>query len=303
MATLLLLLLLPVAAGLAALAVRKNGSALTALALATGAVNLGLAAWVYARGLSCTLPIELHGFEFAFEAEGSALYLLLAAILFLPSAVYAAVHFRSKEGAGLFSLCLYVSLSMINGALLSDHLGLMLFFWEGLLCTMLGMLLVADPEKPQAVMKGFALSGTADLILMLGVTAVSHAAGTGRIGEISGLAALGIGALGCAGLLAGSLGKAGCFPFHAWIPDAAQDAPAPFAAAFPNALYRILGGSLAARTILRLFALPSASAFRTVLILIGLATLLIGAAFSLAQTDKRRSLAHLGIAQAGTFAL
>ena len=302
MATLLLLLLVPVAAGFAALALRKNETAGLPLALLAGAANLGLAAWVLFKGLSCVLPIELHGFAFAFEARGSAVYLLLAALLFLPTAAYAALHFKGRPGGGLFSLCLYVSLSMVNGALLADHLGLLLFFWEGLLCTLLGMLLTADPEKPGAVTKGFALSGTSDLLLMLGVAAIAHAGGTGGVHEMSGLDARGLGALGCACLLAGSLGKAGCFPFHSWIPDAAQDAPAPFAAAFPNALYRILGGYLAVR-VLQFYALPAASAFRTALIVIGLVTLWMGSAFSLAQTDARRGLAHLGIAQAGTLAL
>ena len=63
-----------------------------------------------------------------------------------------------------------------------------------------------------------------------------------------------------------------------------------------------MGGYLAVR-VLQFYALPAASAFRTALIVIGLVTLWMGSAFSLAQTDARRGLAHLGIAQAGTLAL
>ena len=67
---------------------------------------------------------------------------------------------------------------MVNGALLSDDLGLMLFFWEGLLCTLFGMLLLRNRENPRAAVKALTICGLADLVLMLGIAATIRAAGT-----------------------------------------------------------------------------------------------------------------------------
>ncbi|HAZ18969.1 MAG TPA: proton-conducting membrane transporter, partial [Clostridiales bacterium] len=70
---------------------------------------------------------------------------------------------------GLYLLYLYISLGMINGALMADHLGILLFFWEGLLCTLFGMLLIGNRDHPKAAMKALTISGLADLLLMLGI--------------------------------------------------------------------------------------------------------------------------------------
>jgi formate hydrogenlyase subunit 3/multisubunit Na+/H+ antiporter MnhD subunit len=191
---------------------------------------------------------------------------------------------------------------MINGALLSGHLGLTLLFWEGLLCTLFGLLISCNHENPRAIEKGFALAGMSDLILMLGVAATTHAAHTGVLAKMQSIPAQGIGALGAVCLLLGALGKAGGFPFHAWIPDAAEDAPTPFAAAFPGALYTVLGGYLALRTA-RLYDIPAGSSVSVMLVVIGLVSLLYGAGMSFYEASHRRAIACIGVAQAGFIAI
>ena len=124
-------------------------------------------------------------------------------------AVYTAGHCRTKSWGGLYFFYLFLSLGMLNGALLADHLGLLLFFWEGLLCTLFGVLLLGNSVNPRAAVRGLTLAGTSDLILMLGIAATTHAAETGTISAMERLPVAGLGAMGCALLLLGALGKAG----------------------------------------------------------------------------------------------
>ncbi len=43
--------------------------------------------------------------------------------------LYGALFLKNEGYSGRFMLYMYISLAMINGAILSDNLGVMLFFW------------------------------------------------------------------------------------------------------------------------------------------------------------------------------
>ena len=58
-------------------------------------------------------------------------------------------------------------------------------------------------------------------------------------------------------MMIGAVSKAGCMPFHSWIPDAAVDAPLPFMAFLPAALEKLLGIYLLARLTLDMFRLTA----------------------------------------------
>ena len=299
----LLLLLLPLVAGALLWLLRKKRAASLAVTLVASLGHLALAIAVCRAGGSSFVGAP-YGFALTFAVDGlTKLYLLLAAGMLPLLAAFTWDGCKGRSWGGAYQFLLYVSVSMLDGALLSDHLALTLFFWEGLLCTMFGMLLLRNADKPATAQKALIVGGTADLLLMLGIALTIKLAGTARISEMRALPVAGWGAVGCACLLAGALGKAGCVPFHSWIPDAARDAPTPFLAAFPGSLEKIAGVCLASRVLTQIYDVQPGSGMSVAVCVVGAVTLLVGVAMALIQKDMKRLLAYHAISQVGYIVL
>lgn len=107
------------------------------------------------------------------------------------------------------------------------------------------------------------------------------------------------------GLLAlvGYATKAGLAPFHTWLPDAHGEAPAPVSALLSG--LKLAGAALVIWRLMHLVDGTAAGlAIRDGLILLGLASLLVAAAFAVTQTDLKRlwaysSVEHLGLVSLG----
>ncbi|NJP40101.1 hypothetical protein HCH52_03425 [Oscillospiraceae bacterium HV4-5-C5C] len=302
---LMILILLPVAAGLILWLLGRHYLLSQLSGLLFSALNLAAALRLRQLGaFSVTLPVTVPGFSLTLRADSvSVLFLVFAAAMVPLLLIYSIGFVRGKKWGGLYLLYLCLSIAMVNGALLSDDLGLLLFFWEGLLGTLFGMLLLRNQEQPRAAVKALTVSGLADLILMLGIAASVYSAHTTLMSGMQQLPVTGVGALGCAALLIGALGKAGCMPFHAWIPLAAEDAPTPFLAAFPGSLEKILGIYLAARVVTELYDVQPGSPVSVIVMTFGAATIILAGAMALAQTDLKRLLAYSAVSQVGYMVL
>ena len=97
----------------------------------------------------------------------------------------------------------------------------------------------------------------------------------------------------------GAISKAGSMPFHSWIPDAAVDSPLPFMALMPAALEKPLGIYFLSRITLDMFQLSPASHMTTVLMAIGVITILCAVLMALIQKDFKRLLSYHAISQVG----
>nr|YP_010419758.1 NADH-plastoquinone oxidoreductase subunit 5 [Laportea ovalifolia]USG53459.1 NADH-plastoquinone oxidoreductase subunit 5 [Laportea ovalifolia] len=100
----------------------------------------------------------------------------------------------------------------------------------------------------------------------------------------------------CAFLLfAGAIAKSAQFPLHVWLPDA-MEGPTPISALIHAATMVAAGIFLVARLFPLLIALPY---IMKLIALIGIITLLLGAALGLVQTDIKRGLAYSTMSQLG----
>ncbi|MBE8157879.1 MAG: NADH-quinone oxidoreductase subunit NuoN [Betaproteobacteria bacterium] len=165
-----------------------------------------------------------------------------------------------------------------------------------------------DALASEAAIKYFVLGALASGLFLYGVSIIYGATG-GKlyIAEVAEVIAAG-GAAGNAALslglvfaLAGMAFKLGAAPFHMWLPDVYEGAPAPmtlFISAAPKVaalamLLRVLSG-----------ALPELQAeWRDMLILLALASLAVGNIAAIAQTNIKRMLAYSAIAHSGFMAL
>jgi len=299
------MVLLPAAAGLLLFGLRKRDGVMRTADILYALLQMIPPIGIYMTGgVSFAIPLTGKGLEISFASEPyQLLFLVMTSVIFALLSVYTAGFVKDREYGGRYLLYLHISLSMINGAILSNNLGGMLFFWEGLLCTEFLTLMINNREKPETAIKALIVSGTADLLLMGGIIATGIAAGTLTMTGIRGLAPEGAGLAGFILMFLGAAGKAGCMPFHSWIPNAADDAPLPFLAAFPGAMEKILGIYLSVRIVFDFYAVGPGSPLSVLMMSLGVATILFAVAMALIQKDMKRLLAYHAVSQVGYMVL
>jgi formate hydrogenlyase subunit 3/multisubunit Na+/H+ antiporter MnhD subunit len=307
--TLLLPILIPAVAGLLVLVVRHNG--LRALIAVAGALaNLVAVASLFSsvRGagpLAFSHPWAFN-MDFALRLGNLGAFITLAAAGFgLLVVLYSWQFMQSHKHAGLFAFFVLLTLGLLNGAVMADHLVVLLFFWEGMMGVMFGMIAIGRPGAWKTATKALIISGVTDLCLMLGIGVVYF---LGKMTPESllmshlaehPLATTGLGAAAFVLLMIGAISKGGSMPFHSWIPDAAVDAPLPFMAFLPAALEKLMGIYFLTRITIDLFAIKPGSGMSMLMMIVGAATILLAVAMALVQKDFKKLLSYHAISQVG----
>lgn len=296
------MIVLPVVCGVACWVLRRSHIINTSVAVIYSVINLLLALCIHqSEGFYITLPFASFGMDMAVSTIGlPSIFLVFAASAFLIAALYSGPVLKGRNYSGIFSLYMYIGLAMTNGAILSDNLNMMLFFFEGLLCILFGMLLLKDKRQPAVAIKAIVTSAIAILMLMFGVIVTVHNAHTPFMADISVESGTWVGFI-C--MILGAAGMIGVMPFHSWIPDASVDSPSAFMVAFPMALQRLLGMYLVIRIVKDVYKLQTGSAMSTVVIVLGIITVIFAGAMALIQKDTKRMLSYCAISQSGLMLL
>ena len=300
---LLLTMVVPVAAGLAVLAIRRSlGILREVLTVLVTLANLAVAIVLFGQDLTYVRPWAGFGMDFSLRLYQFSGFILLATAGFsFLVALYSWKFMRGRPKLNQYYAYLLISLGLTNGAVLADNLVVLIFCWEGLLLTLFGMIAIGRPGAWKTATKAFVIVGVTDLALMLGVALTGWMAGTLSMTAITAkhLPLDALGSLAFVLLMIGAISKAGSMPFHSWIPDAAVDAPLPFMAFFPASLEKLLGIYMLARITLDLFPLAPESWLSLFLMIIGCVTILLAVAMALVQKDYKRLLAYHAISQVG----
>jgi NADH-quinone oxidoreductase subunit L len=270
-----------------------------AIAILTTAACVIISFLLFKKEAVFSLPGPGFGMDFILRLDhfSSFITLATAAAGFL-IALYCSSFLRDKTYARQFYSYLLITLSFVSGAVLSDNLILMLFFWEGLLLTLYAMIAIGSKEAYRSAIKAFIICAVTDLCMMLGIGLTGHLAGTFNISQIS-LDLAPLASLAFILLVIGAISKAGSMPFHTWIPDAAVDAPLPFMAFLPAAIEKLLGIYFLSRICLDMFDLMPDSVLSTVLMIIGGLTIVFAVMMALIQKDYKRLLSYHAISQVG----
>lgn len=244
--------------------------------------------------------MDYLGIELIFRLDHLSGFIAAAVIAFtFLTAVYAVSFFKNRHAAYKFCAYLLFSLAFSIGAVLADNLVVMLFFWEGLLLILFGMIAQSGRQAAfNTAKKAFIIVGISDLCMMVGIALTGALSGTLNISQIH-LVPQGLAGIAFLLLVIGAISKAGSMPFHTWIPDAAVDAPLPFMAYFPAALEKLLGIYFLSRICLGLFRLQGGSGLSIVLMTIGAITILLAVMMALIQKDYKRLLSYHAISQVG----
>ena len=225
------------------------------VAVVAALANLVLVAMTFGQQATFALPWLGSGFELSLRVYHSASFVATAAAGFgLLVTVFSLPFMRNHRAHGAHYALMLLTLGMANGAIFSDNLLLLLFFWEGLLGTTYGMIAIGHEGAFKTATKALIISGVTDLCLMLGIGLVwtqTHSLNMSTLRvplEGTAPAAFIL-------LMIGAISKGGSMPFHSWIPDAAVDAPAPFMAFLPASIEKLLGIYLLSRIALDWFEL------------------------------------------------
>ena len=296
-------ILIPIASGMIVLALPKEKKFLrNAVTLLATLANAGIAIALFNKEIVFSSPWIGFGFEFSLRIYNFSAFIIAAAACFgFLLALYSSAFTATKNYSKSFFVYLLISLGLLNGAVLSNNLLLMLFFWESLLITQFGMILLGGRQAFRTATKAFIIIGASDLSMMVGMAIYGWSSGS--FAFLNHMPLAGVGGLAFVLLMIGAIAKAGSMPFHSWIPDAATDAPLPVVAMLPGALEKLLGIYFLTRISLDMFRAQTTSWVSYLLMIIGSVTILFAVMMALVQKDYKRLLSYHAISQIGYMVL
>jgi len=234
-----------------------------------------------------------------------------AAMFFIFVIIYSIRHMRGYKGLWRYYLYTVLTFACTVGVLFTTSFMLLLIFW-GFLGVLLYLLIAFGRSggTPAAAKKTLVIIGGTDVLLLFGIVMIWKM--TIPDSGLNGLMALRIGQLGIplAGqaavvaylcLAAAALAKAGCMPFHTWLPDTAENAPIPVTAYLPASLDKLLGIYFLARITLDVFTMTST--MNTILMALGSFTIMAAVMMALIQHDLKRLLGYHAVSQVGYMVL
>jgi NADH-quinone oxidoreductase subunit L len=298
---LLVPILLPVAVALVTILipsrvkyVREVVSVLASIAL----LYLGYSFFTI-RNLTWKVAWLGNGVDFDLRLYHFSAFILLglAGFLFLIT-LYSTVKMKNIPRVREYYAYVFLTAAFANGATLSNNFVPLIFFWEGLLLTLYGLITIGGKDSNRTAVKSFILGGFCDFSMILGVAILWKITGTLTLSEIS-VKPEGLAAVSFILMVVGAIGKAGAMPFHTWIPDAAIDAPVSVMAFIPAALEKLLGIYFLARITLDFFPLEKNSTLAIVLMTIGAGTIVLAVFMALIQKDFKRLLSYHAVSQVG----
>lgn len=243
------------------------------------------------------LNLTLDGFR--------ALYGTIAAFMWFMSTLFSREYFGHYRNRNRYYLFLLLTLGATEGVFLSADFYTTFLFFEMMSFT--SYVWVAHDERQESLRAAgtyLAVAVIGGLVMLMGIFLLYNMTGTLRFDELIGLTTKeGMkGAdrkkLWAAGLcmLFGFGAKAGAFPLHIWLPKAHPVAPAPASALLSGILTKAgMFGILILTSYLFLWD----SAWGSMILGIGVCTMVIGAVLALFSVDLKRTLACSSVSQIG----
>ncbi len=239
----------------------------------------------------------------------SATILTVTAGVFLASLVYS-LGYVEREPLRLSYLPLFFFLMTgVNGAFLTGDIFNLFVFFEVMLLSTYALVITWDPEglitraeKLEATFKYVVLNLIGAAVMLLAIGTLYGTTGTLNMADLSVkigvLRGNGVGHLDLiAVLFVAVFGlKAAIAPMHFWLPDVHPSAPTPISAILSGILIKVGAYGMIRLTSLLFVGFQGLS---EIILLLGVATLLLGGVMATGQLDVKRLLAYSSISQMG----
>lgn len=296
MASLSVIVLLPLVAGLAAFALPRDNVRLSKIggaAVALAVLVVGATSWTQSWSATWFTRPFVARFDFGETYLSHWLVVLLAICTF--AAIVSANMARTRSMIG----ALLLLQAAMNGLFLSRDLLLFALFWDAMLLPVFFVLL-SWSERPNVAWRYFIYNFAGGLVLLLAVAGFGALYGTTDV--IANPAYHGFTGSWLPWILGGFafafLVKTPVFPLHTWMPATYEATPPPMVAVVSAVqskagLYGFIAISLA-------ISRGALAAESHVLVILAVISLLYGAAVALVESDIKRivaysSLSHLGL--------
>lgn len=258
----------------------------------------GLATIPYICGMG--LHFTLDGFR--------AMYGMIAAFMWFMSTLFSKEYLSHYHNRNRYYLFLLLTLGATEGVFLSADFYTTFIFFE--IMSFTSYVWVAHDEKKEALRASatyLAVAVIGGLVMLMGIFLLYHVTGTLFFDELIGAAASyglinsqssATTQLWIAGLclLFGFGAKAGAFPLHIWLPKAHPVAPAPASALLSGILTK---AGMYGILILTAYLFLGSMTWGTLILLLGVCTMVVGAVLALFSIDLKRTLACSSVSQIG----
>lgn len=239
-----------------------------------------------------------------FRIDGLSSFVGIFVVFFTLLVVIYSIGFMHSKKRGLKSYYLYILLTVFAslGAVFSNDFILFMIFWGILGVTLFLLIGFGDrPGTQDTAKKAFIIVAGCDAFMLLGIAIIWHISGTLQMDRISIALNSKLATIAYLSLAIGAFAKAGCMPFHTWVPDTAEDAPIPVTAYLPASLDKLLGIYLLARISIDIFKMNNA--MNIFLMFIGSFTIVAAVMMALIQHDLKRLLGYHAVSQVGYMVL
>ena len=264
---------------------------------------LSVALLVAAAAVAATGPLG-QAFNGAYVADPLAIYAKVAIYIASAFAVVLGGGWMQRMNIARFEFPILIVLAAVGMGMMVSS-GDLISLYVGVELHSLALYILAayhrdDLKASEAGLKYFVLGALSSGLLLYGSSLIYGFAGSMRFEDIAAYAAANPGPgliFGLVFLICGLAFKVSAAPFHMWTPDVYEGAPTPVVALFATAP-KMAAMVLFARALSEGF-LGAHDQWAQVLILIALASFVVGAWGGLAQKDVQRLLAYSSIANIG----
>jgi NADH-quinone oxidoreductase subunit N len=199
-----------------------------------------------------------------------------------------------------------IKIFLLAGAVAMVSFGNLAMFFLGIEVLSIALYILAASDRMnlksnEAGMKYFLMGSFASGIILFGICLIYGAMGSFDVTEISELsqsAELPVWfPIGIVLVTIGMLFKVAAVPFHFWAPDVYEGSPA-----LTTALMSTLAKVVAMATLYKLLSVMNADvseSFKMVVVIISMASMIVGNIMALRQTNVKRMLAFSGVSHAG----
>lgn len=275
---------------------RRNPKAGAALLLLSVVVS-GLAFWMASASSPKVEFLWVESFTLSFSLDSWKTFLLCFVFLFqLMTAIYS-LGASQPARPYLYTFSLLIAFSSAGLVLLTDSLLVLLVGWE-LFLVALYLMINSGGEKAEPVArKALVIGGASDFLMILGLMLFFSLAPDQSMHARIAIAANPLAFWSFLLIFLGAGAKAGMFPFHTWIPDAAQVMPASGFAAMPASLEKVLGIYFLFVLTNQMFVMDAVA--RNCMFCLGIATVFVSIVPALVEKDLRKVLALTAISPVG----
>lgn len=249
------------------------------------------------------------GMGLHFTVDGfRSMYGMIAAFMWFMSTIFSKEYFAHYRNRSRYYLFLLLTLGATQGVFYSADFYTTFIFFE--IMSFTSYMWVAHDEQKESLRAAatyLAMAVIGGLVMLMGIFLLYDVTGTLFFDELIGAysvygrnASLNVSRtqLWAAGLclLFGFGAKAGAFPLHIWLPKAHPVAPAPASALLSGILTK---AGMYGILILTAYIFTGDAAWGSLILVLGIVTMVIGAVLALFSIDLKRTLACSSVSQIG----